>query len=110
MQQSNDFEENSDALGLQRQTPFNALQSASNGIKCAQFPVSSSELVCQGCSASNSQGGLPSSPTEISACSWRERHHQAVLMIQRDVKASLLLAGMALVLSTLLNCIYQMIT
>jgi hypothetical protein len=30
-------------------------------------------------------------------------------MSQRDVKASLLLAGMALVLSTLLNCIYWII-
>jgi hypothetical protein len=30
-------------------------------------------------------------------------------MSQRDVKATLLLAGMALVLSTLLTCIYWMI-
>ena len=37
----------------------------------------------QGCSASDSQGRLSASPTEISARNWRKRHHKAVLKVNR---------------------------
>ena len=47
-----------------------------------------------------SQGRLLASLAEIFARYRRQRHHQAVLMSQRDVKAGLLLTGMVSVLGT----------